>query len=115
MAKKEPIRLIKQFTSIIQTKKVLFFLLLILLFLSVFWPKRNIAQEWQEKKETEEKVKKWEAVLRKYPRFRDIYLRLAILNWKIYHYKKANQYLQKAKQLDPNFKKTKEVQKIIQE
>lgn len=85
--------------------------LLILLILSVFWPKRDIIWEWQEKKRIEGEIVKWEKILEKYPGYRDVYLRLTVLNWQIKNDEKAKECLQKAKYLDPNFEKTKEIEK----
>lgn len=88
-------------------------LLLILLFLSVFWPKRNIVWEWQEKRRIEAEITEWEKILEKYPGYRDVYLRLVVLNWQINNEEKAKEHLQEAKELDPNFEKIKELEKII--
>ena len=90
-------------------------ILLILLILSVLWPKRDVFWEWQEKKRTENEIVEWKEASEKYPGYRDIYLRLAVLNWKIKNDEKAKENLQKAKELDPNFEMTKEIEEIIQE
>lgn len=115
MAKKGVVQIIKQFCLNIQTKKFLFFLTLILLLLSVFWPKRDLVQEWQEKKGIESEIAAWEKLLEKYPGHRDLYLNLAVLNWQISNEEKAKEHLKKAKELDPNFEKTKELEKLFQE
>jgi tetratricopeptide (TPR) repeat protein len=106
MARKNLIRLIKQ-------RNFLFWLFLFLLFLSVFWPKRNLIWEWQEKKRIEVEIRKWEETLEKYPGYRDVYLRLAVLNWQINNQKKAKEHLQKAKELDPNFEITKKLEEKL--
>ncbi len=91
----------------------LFLLLFSLLALSVFWPKRNLVWEWQEKKRVETEIGQWEEALEKYPGYRDVHLRLAVLNWQIKNDEKAKEHLQKARALDPNFEMTKELEKIL--
>lgn len=90
-------------------------LLLILLLLSVFWPKKDIVWEWQEKRKIEAEITEWEKILEKYPGYRDVYLRLVVLNWQINNEEKAKEHLQKAKELDPNFETTKEIEKILRD
>lgn len=96
-------------------KRFLFLFFLILLFLSVFWPKRDLGKEWQEKKRIEGEIAQWEEILEKYPGYRDVYLRLAVLNWQVNNEEKTREYLEKAKKIDPNFEMTKELEQIIQE
>lgn len=90
------------------------FLLLVLLLISIFWPKRSLIWEWQEKKRIESEIIKWQQILAKYPGYRDVYLRLAALNWKINNEERAKEYLEKAKELDPNSEIIKEFKEIIQ-
>lgn len=117
MAQRNPVRLIKvravRLIELFKSSQVLFWLLLILLLLSVFWPKRDIAWEWREEKRIENKIAQWEEILEKYPGYRDAYLRLAVLNWQINNSEKAKEYLEKAKELDPNFETTKELEEIL--
>ena len=89
--------------------------LLILLLVSVFWPKRNLVKEWREKQRIEKEIQQWEQTLAKYPGHRDILIRLAFLNWQIKNDDQAQEYLQKAKHLDPNSETVQELEKIIQE
>ena len=96
-------------------KKLFFLFLFILLLVSVSWPKRDLIWEWQEQKRIEAQILKWERTLEKYPGYRDAYLRLSVLNWRINNEEKAKGHLQKAKELDPNFEMTKELEKIVQE
>lgn len=93
--------------------RLLELILLIILILSVLWPKRNIVREWQEKKRTENEIVRWKEASEKYPGYRDIYLRLAVLNWKIKNDEKTKENLQKAKELDPNFEMTKEIEETL--
>lgn len=64
-------------------------------------------------KRIEAEITSWEQALEKYPGYRDVYLRLAILNWQINNQKNAKEHLQKAKELDPNFEITKELEEIM--
>lgn len=89
-------------------------LLFIFVCLSIFWPKRDLIAEWKEKTRIEAEISKWEKLLKKYPGYRDVYLRLAVLNWQIKNIKKSQECLQKAKAIDPNFLTTKKLEKILQ-
>jgi tetratricopeptide (TPR) repeat protein len=80
-------------------------------------------QYWVEKKAYEEslrqkaviiqEIESWEKVLETKPEYRDILLRLALLNWKIYNNDKAKEYWEKANYLDPNNIEVQKVGKII--
>lgn len=114
MAQRNSLRLIKQFILNNRTKRLfLFSLFLIVLLVSIFWPKRNLVSEWQKKKEIEKEINQWEEILKKYPGHRDLYLRLAILNWQIKNDEKAKENLKKAKELDPAFEKTRELENLL--
>lgn len=58
-------------------------------------------------------IKEWEVVLEKMPSFRDVYLRLAVLNYQLYEDEKAREYFEKAEYLDPNSLEVLEIKKII--
>lgn len=70
---------------------------------------------WQEKKpeEVEKLIAEWEAIISEKPDYRDGYLQLALLHYKLYENEKAKEYLQKALELDPNFEPTKELEKFL--
>jgi len=80
-------------------------------------------QSWVEKKAYEEglrqktiieqEVSSWEKILETKPEYRDILLRLALLNWKIYNNDKAKEYWEKASYLDPNNAEVQKVGEII--
>lgn len=89
-------------------------LFLLILFLSVFWPKRNLVQEWQEKKKIEAEINQWEEVLVNYPGYRDAYLKLAALYWQIHQQEPAREHFQKAKELDPNNEAVKMMEAMIE-
>lgn len=78
----------------------------------------EIEKLWQQKHYSDPKdIKKliagWEEIVGKYPNYRDGYLQLAWLYYKIYEDKKAKENLSKALELDPNFKPASELEKII--
>lgn len=55
----------------------------------------------------------WEKIVTEKPGYRDGWLQLAYLNYKIYEDEKAKDYLAKALDLDPNFAPARELEKII--
>ena len=89
-------------------------LLFILLLVAVFWPRRNIIAEWQTKRRIEKEIYQWEIVLEKYPGYRDLYLRLALLYWQIGNQEKGREYFQKAEFLDPNFSFNQELRSLFE-
>lgn len=60
-----------------------------------------------------QEIKSWEKVLDEKPSYKDVLLRLSLLNFKIYEVEKANFYWQKAEYLDPNNKEVQKVGKVI--
>jgi tetratricopeptide (TPR) repeat protein len=55
----------------------------------------------------------WEKIVAEKPDYRDGYLQLAILNYKIWQNEKAQEYLKKALIVDPNFGPALELEKVI--
>src|SRR3989338_11058040 len=47
-------------------------------------------------------ITKWEKLIIKYPNYRDGYIKLAILYWKISDFDKTKNFLSRALELDPN-------------
>jgi tetratricopeptide (TPR) repeat protein len=73
---------------------------------------------WQQKhysdpKDIKKLISGWEEILEKYPNYRDGYLQLAYLYYKIYQNEKAKENLAKALELDPNFKPTEKMKKLL--
>lgn len=56
----------------------------------------------------------WEKIIEEKPNYRDGYLQLAYLHYKVYENKKAKEYLEKAIELDPNYEPTRELEKLLQ-
>lgn len=72
---------------------------------------------WQKKQyENPEDIKSlikfWEETLKQKPGFRDAFLQLSYLHYKIYKDAEAKKFLQEALEIDPNFKVAKELKKI---
>lgn len=80
-------------------------------------------QYWVEKKAYEESLKQkavieqeissWEKILQEEPSYRDVLLRLSLLNYQIYENEKAKAYWEKANYLDPNNADVQKVGEII--
>lgn len=73
---------------------------------------------WQRKQESDPRdvkklIKRWEQVISKRPDYRDGYLQLTILRYKLYENEKAREYLDKALKLDPNFEPAREMERIL--
>ncbi len=78
----------------------------------------KLNQLWQEKhysdpEDIKELIKAWEEIIENKPQYRDAYLQLAILNYKINKKGKAQDNLNKALEIDPNFELTKKLEEII--
>jgi len=56
----------------------------------------------------------WETVLKSKPHFRDVFLRLSILNYQLYQHKKTREYWEQAFYLDPNNKVVQKLGRIIE-
>lgn len=97
----------------------LVFLLIILLIISLIGNYQN----WVEQKEYEKSVNQkliiekeiysWEKILETKPEYRDVLLKLSLLNWQLYQTDQAKIYWEKASYLDPNNREVQEVGKII--
>lgn len=75
------------------------------------------AKIWTKIKNEPQRIKSeiifWEKIIADKPEYRDAYLQLALLHYQIYETNKAKEYLQKAKELDPNFEVIKQLEEII--
>lgn len=57
----------------------------------------------------------WNDIVKKYPNYRDGYLKLSTLFWKVRLDDQAKYYLEKAKEIDPNNDKVKELEYVFSE
>ena len=55
----------------------------------------------------------WQKEVGKMPNYRDAYFKLALLNYQLKDFDKANEYLKKTLSLDPNFEKGRELEKLL--
>jgi len=78
----------------------------------------EIEKLWQQKhysdpKDIKKLITRWEEILEKYPDYRDGYLQLAYLYYKIYQDEKAKENLSRALDFDPNFPPAQELKKLL--
>jgi len=78
----------------------------------------KLEELWQKKLYSDpENIKKliiaWEKIIDEKPNYRDGYLQLAYLYYKLYKNEKAKEYLQKAIKLDPNYEPIRKMKKIL--
>lgn len=57
----------------------------------------------------------WEEIIKEEPNYRDGYLRLTYLYYKLYENEKAKEHLEKAVKLDPNYTVTKNLEKLFKD
>lgn len=92
------------------------FLLLVILFFLIALSLKNL-NDYRKLKNERAKVQSdisfWKNVVVQKPDYRDAYLELAILEYKLGDKEQAKFYLDKSLILDPNFQKGREFQKII--
>lgn len=55
----------------------------------------------------------WQGEVEKRPNYRDAYFKLVLLNYQLKDFDKAKEYLKKTLNLDPNFEKGKEMEKLL--
>jgi len=77
--------------------------------LQELWQKKHYADP----KDIKKLINLWEKIVAEKPNYRDGYLQLAILNYKIYENEKAEEYLNKALAIDPNFEPARELKVLI--
>jgi len=79
---------------------------------------KKLKELWQEKDYSDPKdirrlISVWEKIVAEKPNYRDGYLQLAILHYKVFENEKAKEYLGKALDIDPNFEPAREMEKIL--
>lgn len=58
-------------------------------------------------------INHWEKVVTNYKDYRDAYFKLAVLEYQLGESEKSKNYLNKALELDPNFEKGRELERIL--
>lgn len=66
-----------------------------------------------ERAKTESQIKTWQSITEKYKGYKDGYLQLAILEYRLGEFEKAKSYLNQALYLDPSYKEALEFQKKL--
>ncbi len=82
----------------------LFLLLLIFLQAVTLW--YNIHEQQaliQERAQLQNEAAYWEQIAKKYQGYRDVYYRIASIQYKLGNYNESQKYIKKALELDPNF------------
>lgn len=78
---------------------------------------QDLLQKIQEVKNQPEEVRreilKLQKIVEQFPSYRDAYIKLAILNWKLYRPFDAQKYLEKALEIDPNNQVAKDLERIL--
>ena len=57
----------------------------------------------QEREQLQDEVTYWQGIVNKYQGYRDVYYRIAALEYKMGNYAESQKYIKKALELDPNF------------
>lgn len=112
-------RPVKPVVSPLLKKLKLIYLLIALLIIGgvgnyQYWTEKKAYEEsLRQKAVIEQEISSWEKVIETKPEYRDVLLRLALLNWRIFNNDKAEEYWQKANNLDPNKEEVQKVGEII--
>lgn len=108
---------VTQIAKISQTSKVWLLwigsgiILLISLLNFGLWSRNKIAG-WQ-RQPIEQEIAKWEEIVSNTPTYRDGYLKLATLYWKLKEDNKAKESLNRATEIDPNYEGIEELKKKL--
>ncbi len=64
----------------------------------------------QERVRIGKEIKFWQSAVDRFPNYRDAYFELALLNYQLKNFNKAQEYLNETLKLDPNFKEARELE-----
>ena len=86
---------------------------MVLISLSIFslWTRNELAKFTREP--IEQEIIKWEQLVLVTPTYRDGYLKLATLYWRLDEDEKAKEMLTRAKGIDPNYEETEKLKKDL--
>lgn len=94
--------------------------LCLVLFLTIITAGLSLYDRLQQKKELDNKkseilsqIQVWQEIADKYKDYRDGYLTLSILEYRLGDNDKARLYLKQALSIDPNFEKARDLEKIL--
>lgn len=86
---------------------------LIILAVNFLNPPKKVALETGQREKIQKEIVFWQKTTEGFPGYRDGYLKLAVLNWKIYQTDEAQKFLQKALEIDPNNETIKRFKEMI--
>ena len=90
--------------------------LLIVIIIIGFDLLKNVGQKVQLDRQRQEiisQINYWKEITNKYKGYRDGYFQLAVLEYRLNDKEKAKEYLQNALEIDSNFQKGRELEKIL--
>jgi tetratricopeptide (TPR) repeat protein len=96
--------------SLIYTSLIILISFLSFDFYNYYSTQENLKQE---REKTVIQIATWKNVIEKYPNFKDAYLQLGALEYKIGDFEKAKEYVKKALVLDPEYSDAIELNKRI--
>lgn len=109
-------RILRTFTEKYFLACLILFVLVVMLVVVGMDLYKDIDQKQKIDKERQEIVKQlqfWQSVVAKYKDYRDAYFQLAILDYRLGDISTSKFYLKKALDIDPNFEKGRELEKIL--
>ncbi|MBI2405917.1 hypothetical protein HYV21_02595 [Candidatus Microgenomates bacterium] len=83
-------------------------IILIISFANLTVWSRNVIAQWR-REPIEKEIAQWEQIVQETPTYRDGYLKLATLYWKLHEDKKSQEALNRAEEIDPNYEETREL------
>lgn len=72
----------------------------------------NVVAQWR-REPIEKEIAQWEQIVQETPTYRDGYLKLATLYWKLHEDGKAKAALDEAQKIDPNYEETKKLRGLL--
>lgn len=96
-------------------KMIAFSILFFILIYNFFSPKPPQVLGINNAKKIYEEILFWDKISKKFPNYRDAYLKLSTLFWKVRLDDQAKYYLDKAKVIDPNNDRIRELEYVFSE
>ena len=107
---------VKNYSNFVWKKLPAFIFAGTVIFFSVInltlWTLNELAEE--KRKPIEREIAGWESLLSKTPTYRDGYLKLATLYWRLKDDQRAIKNLEKAEEIDPNHEETKKLKEKLE-
>jgi len=109
-------RIIRFFTEKYFLTSLISFILVVTIIIVGLDLYRNIKQKEgvdRERQKIISKIQYWQGITNKYKDYRDAYFQLAVLEYRLRDFDKAKFYLKKTLDIDPNFDKGREFERIL--